>query len=94
MVKFWRWLSRDYYSKDTDGMFNVVTNSLRQPGSAIKPVTYLVGLKNGFTASSLIMDTPVVFPGEAGQKDYAPQNYNGKFNGPISLRNMLFWGIR
>lgn len=81
--------SRDYYSKDTDGMFNVVTNSLRQPGSAIKPVTYLVGLKNGFTASSLIMDTPVVFPGEAGQKDYAPQNYNGKFNGPISLRNAL-----
>lgn len=81
--------SRDYYSKDTDGMFNVTTNALRQPGSAIKPITYLVGLKGGFTTSSLIMDTPVTFKGEGGQKDYSPQNYNGKFNGPMSLRNAL-----
>lgn len=81
--------SRDYYSKDTDGMFNVVTNSLRQPGSAIKPITYLVGLKKGFTAASMIMDVPVTFAGEGGQRDYSPQNYNGKFNGPMSLRNSL-----
>lgn len=81
--------SRDYHSKDTDGMFNVVTNALRQPGSAIKPITYLTALKRGLTAGTMIMDTPVTFPGGPGQKDYSPQNYNGKFNGPMSLRSAL-----
>jgi len=81
--------SRGYFSDKTDGAFNVVTQALRQPGSSIKPVTYLAGIKKGMTAATLIMDTPVTFPGGAGQKDYNPQNYNGKFNGPMSLRNAL-----
>jgi membrane carboxypeptidase/penicillin-binding protein len=81
--------SRDYFSDKTDGKFNVVTQSLRQPGSAIKPITYLTAIRRGFTASSMIMDTPVVFPGGPGQKDYAPKNYNGKFNGPMSLKEAL-----
>ena len=50
--------SRDYNSDKTDGKFNVVTQALRQPGSAIKPVTYLTAIKKGYTASSMIMDTP------------------------------------
>jgi len=54
--------SRDYNSTKTDGKFNVVTQGLRQPGSAIKPVTYLTALKKGWTPSSLIMDTPVTYP--------------------------------
>ncbi|MEI8067783.1 MAG: transglycosylase domain-containing protein [Candidatus Shapirobacteria bacterium] len=81
--------SRDYFSDKTDGNFNVVTQALRQPGSAIKPITYLAAIQKGYTASSLIMDTPVTFPGGAGQKDYSPQNYTGKFVGPLSLRNAL-----
>ena len=81
--------SRDYFSDKTDGKFNVVTQSLRQPGSAIKPITYLTAIRKGWTASSLIMDAPVVFPGGPGQKDYAPNNYNGKFNGPMSLKEAL-----
>lgn len=81
--------SRDYFSTKTDGNFNMVTQALRQPGSAIKPVTYLAGLKKGMTAATMIMDAPVTFPGSGGQKDYNPQNYNGKFNGPMSLRNAL-----
>lgn len=81
--------SRGYFSNKTDGKFNVVTQALRQPGSAIKPITYLTAIKKGYTASSLIMDTPVTFPGVAGQKDYSPQNYNGKFNGPMSLAAAL-----
>jgi 1A family penicillin-binding protein len=81
--------SRDYFSDKTDGKFNVVTQSLRQPGSAIKPITYLTAIRKGWTASSMIMDTPVVFPGGPGQKDYAPNNYNGKFNGPMSLKDAL-----
>jgi len=81
--------SRDYFSDKTDGNFNVATQALRQPGSAIKPVTYLAAIKKGYSASSLIMDTPVTFPGGAGQKDYSPENYTGKFVGPMSLRNAL-----
>lgn len=81
--------SRDYWSTKTDGNFNVVTQALRQPGSAIKPITYLSAIKKGWTAATMIMDTPVTFPGTGGQKDYSPQNYNGKFNGPMSLRNAL-----
>ena len=81
--------SRDYWSDKTDGNFNVVTQALRQPGSSIKPITYLSAIKKGWTAATMIMDTPVTFPGTGGQKDYAPQNYNGKFNGPMSLRNAL-----
>lgn len=81
--------SRGYFSDKTSGKFNVVTQGLRQPGSAIKPVTYLMGLRKGYTAASLIMDTPVTFPGGPGQKDYSPKNYNGNYNGPMSLRDAL-----
>jgi 1A family penicillin-binding protein len=81
--------SRDYYSDKTDGKFNVVTQGLRQPGSAIKPVTYLTAIKRGWTAASMIVDAPVSFSGGQGQKDYKPQNYNGKFNGPMSIRTAL-----
>ena len=81
--------SRDYFSTKTDGNFNVVTQALRQPGSAIKPITYLAAIKKGWTAGSLIMDTPVTFPGTGGQKDYSPQNYTGKYIGPMTLRTAL-----
>lgn len=81
--------SRGYFSTKTDGNFNVVTQALRQPGSAIKPITYLTAIKKGWTAGSLIMDTPVIFPGIGGQKDYAPQNYTGKFLGPMNVRTAL-----
>ncbi|MBP9817951.1 transglycosylase domain-containing protein [Candidatus Shapirobacteria bacterium] len=79
--------SRGFYSDKTDGQFNVVTQGLRQPGSSIKPVVYLTSIRKGMTASTMIMDTPVIFPStSSGQKDYVPQNYNGKFNGPMALR--------
>jgi membrane peptidoglycan carboxypeptidase len=81
--------SRDYFSDKTDGQFNVVTQGLRQPGSAIKPITYVTAIRKGWTAGSLIMDTPVTFPGSGGQKDYSPNNYNGKFNGPMTIRTAL-----
>jgi 1A family penicillin-binding protein len=80
--------SRGYNSDKTSGQFNVVTQGLRQPGSAIKPITYLMALRKGYSAASMIMDTPVSFP-IAGQKDYSPQNYTGTFLGPMSLRDAL-----
>lgn len=78
--------SVDYF-KNPFGAFNVTT-ALRQPGSAIKPIMYSLALEKGFTAASIIDDSPVVFniPGSA---PYKPQNYDGKFHGKIPLRFAL-----
>ncbi len=80
--------SKDYQSDEIEGKFNVITQGLRQPGSAIKPVTYLSGLKKGYTASTMLMDVKTVFPIK-GQKDYVPVNYDGVFRGPIQVRYAL-----
>lgn len=80
--------SKNYNDPNYDGKVNV-TFSLRQPGSAIKPVTYLAALKKGYTASTLLMDTPTTFPGGAGLPDYKPVNYDGKFHGPMQIRYAL-----
>ncbi len=79
--------SKDWSDPDYDGKFNVTT-ATRQPGSAIKPVVYLTGLKKGYTAATLLLDTKTVFP--AGDKpEYVPENYDGKFRGPILVRDAL-----
>lgn len=70
------------------GQYNVVT-ALRQPGSSFKPFTYVTGLKKGYTAATMFMDVPTVFPGGAGQPDYVPVNYDNKFVGPIQMRYAL-----
>ncbi len=81
--------SKDYFAKDIDGQFNVAVDGLRQPGSSIKPVTYLLALRKGFTPASMVADVPTTFPGGIGQKDYEPKNYDGKFRGPVQLRFAL-----
>lgn len=78
--------SVDYF-KTPFGAFNVTT-ALRQPGSAIKPIMYSLALERGFTAASIIDDTPVVF-NIAGSSSYRPVNYDGKFHGKIPLRYAL-----
>ena len=80
--------SKNFNDPNYDGQVNV-TMSLRQPGSAIKPVTYATALKEGYTASTLLMDVDTTFPGGVGQPDYKPVNYDGKFRGPIQLRYAL-----
>lgn len=81
--------SKDFFAKDIDGQFNVAVDGLRQPGSSIKPVTYLLALRKGFTPASMVADVPTTFPGGTGQKDYEPKNYDGKFRGPVQLRFAL-----
>jgi len=80
--------SKDYFSEDIDGKFNVITQGLRQPGSAIKPITYVTAFKKGYTSASLLMDTRTVFP-IIGQKDYVPINYDGKYHGSMQVRFAL-----
>lgn len=80
--------SKQFDAPDYDGQVNVTT-SLRQPGSSFKPFTYVTALNKGYTASTMLMDVPTVFPGSAGQPDYNPVNYDGKFRGPVQLRYAL-----
>jgi len=80
--------SRNFNDPDYDGQFNVATQGLRQPGSAIKPVTYVTAFKEGYTPSTLIMDVPTVFPG-GDKPEYKPENYDGKYRGPVQIRYAL-----
>lgn len=80
--------SKDYFAPDYDGQVNV-TMSLRQPGSAIKPVTYATAFAQGYAPSSMLLDVPTKFPGTKEGEFYEPKNYDGKFNGPIQLRYAL-----
>lgn len=79
--------SRNFFDFASDGQVNV-TLQLRQPGSAIKPITYALAFQNGLTPSSRIDDTPVSF-NIPGQPPYKPKNYDGRFHGNISLRTAL-----
>jgi 1A family penicillin-binding protein len=81
--------SRDFFDSSKDGQFNVITQALRQPGSSIKPVAYATALEKGYTAATLVMDTPTSFPGGEDGEDYVPKNYDGKFHGPLQLRFAL-----
>jgi len=62
--------------------------SLRQPGSATKPITYAAGLQKGYTAASVLMDVKTEFPG-GDQPNYIPVNYDGQFRGPVQVRYAL-----
>lgn len=83
--------SKDYAATDSSGFkFNVVTQALRQPGSAIKPITYAAAFKKGYTASTLLMDVDTKYPsGDPAKPEYDPKNYDGKFRGPMQLRFAL-----
>ncbi len=82
--------SKDFYSDDIDGQFNVAVNGLRQPGSSIKPVVYLTLMRQkSYTPASMMIDTPTVFQKDDKSKPYAPKNYDGKFRGPVPLRYAL-----
>ena len=70
--------------------FNHVTQAWRQPGSSFKPFIYSAGLEKGYTPASVIADEPVsISAEETGSQAWAPKNYDGKYEGPMSLRTAL-----
>ena len=70
--------------------FNHVTQALRQPGSSFKPFVYSAALEKGFTPATVVNDAPVVFdPGRNGGQIWEPKNYDGKYEGPMRLRQAL-----
>jgi len=69
--------------------FDRVRLSYPQSGSSFKPFIYSAGLANEYNLSSLINDAPIVFEDSNLESAWRPQNYTGKFYGPISLREAL-----
>jgi len=60
----------------------------RQPGSSFKPYVYLTAFTKGYTPETLLYDVPTNFSTDDG-KEYTPQNYDGKFHGPLQMKNAL-----
>lgn len=76
--------SIDYFNTQIDGNVNI-TDSLRQPGSSFKPFSYATAFKKPeFSPSKIIFDFQTDFGG-----GYVPKNYNGRFNGPVTMRQAL-----
>ncbi len=70
--------------------FNHVTQAWRQPGSSFKPFIYSAALEKGFTPATVINDAPLFFDaGVTGGQPWEPKNYDGKFEGPMTLRQGL-----
>ncbi|MDP3763895.1 MAG: PBP1A family penicillin-binding protein [bacterium] len=87
--------SRDYFDQEIDGNFNATTGH-RQPGSTFKPFVYSVLFNKGYTADTLLFDTPIQFSPICAPDNfttdetcYSPGNYDERFRGPITIRNAL-----
>ncbi len=70
--------------------FNHVTQALRQPGSSFKPFIYSAALEKGLSPATIINDAPISFDsGQTGGQAWEPKNYDGKYDGPMSMRRGL-----
>jgi 1A family penicillin-binding protein len=89
--------SRDFFNQAIKGNFNVAT-AYRQPGSSFKPFVYAAAFNKGYTDQTILFDlktefntncSPTSKPITAGAKCYSPQDYDGKYPGPLTLRQAL-----
>lgn len=76
---------RDY----RNSQFNRAYQSRRQPGSAFKPIIYAAALDKGYTAATVIIDSPVVYEDIKRDFIWKPRNYKEKFFGPTLFRDAL-----
>ena len=96
--------SRNFFDEEIDGQFNVASQGLRQPGSALKPLIYMKALEKGYPPETLLFDVPTEFypnnavcpsvpnylaPSTPDSKCFHPQNYDERFVGPVNLRSAL-----
>lgn len=85
--------------------FNVAAQGLRQPGSALKPFVYLTAFAKGYTPETVVFDAPTEFAAQNpscppipdftndNRECFHPENFDGRFRGPVSLRNALAQSI-
>ena len=70
--------------------YNRAIQAKRQPGSSFKPFIYSAALDAGYTAASLVNDSPIVFVEEGMDRIWRPKNDNNTFLGPIRMREALY----
>jgi 1A family penicillin-binding protein len=92
--------SRDFFDTEIPGQFNIAT-AQRQPGSSFKPIVYAAAMKLGYTPETVLFDVPTQFstlcdaygkpinPKTDSSTCYMPENYDGLFRGPVTLREAL-----
>lgn len=92
--------SRDFFDTEIPGQYNIAT-ALRQPGSSFKPIVYAAAFKLGYTPETILFDVATQFSslcdaygtplrnGVDSTVCYMPENYDGLFRGPVSLREAL-----
>ncbi|MBI5003802.1 penicillin-binding protein [Candidatus Kaiserbacteria bacterium] len=88
--------SKEYFNDNIDGQVNI-TVAHRQPGSSFKPFVYAAAFAKGYTPNTVVFDLQTQFSTACKVEDvtngeppcYSPQNYDGNFKGPMSLRNAL-----
>jgi membrane peptidoglycan carboxypeptidase len=80
--------SASYWDASIDGAFNIAVDGLRQPGSSFKPFTYLEAFRLNYAPATMTLDVAQNFI-DADGNAYAPENYDRKFHGPVSLRQAL-----
>jgi membrane carboxypeptidase/penicillin-binding protein PbpC len=82
--------SRDYLDETIDGQVNAAV-ALRQPGSTLKPFTYFAAFAKGYGPDSIVPDVPLSFqaPGVEESESYAPQNFDRRFHGDLTIREAL-----
>lgn len=86
--------SRDYFNVEMGGNFNVVTQGLRQPGSALKPFIYLTAFQRGFPPRTILYDVATEFDLRGRpETSYRPRNFDRLYRGPISLEDALAQSI-
>lgn len=85
--------SPDFYNDANAGQINMAVSPTRQPGSSIKPFTYLAAFEKGWTPATLIWDVPSEFPPSGLPNDpnpkYIPTNFDHNFHGPLRVRDAL-----
>ena len=70
--------------------FNHVTQAWRQPGSSFKPFIYSAAIEKGFYPGTVVNDSPLFFDASVtGGQPWEPKNYDGTFDGPMTLRKGL-----
>lgn len=91
--------SRDYFDTEIPGNYNTAT-TLRQPGSAFKPIVYATAFMKGYSPNTVLFDIKTEFntrcstdstplTNDPNIKCYSPENYDGKFRGPVTIKNAL-----
>ena len=92
--------SANYFDTKNSGNFDVAIQGLRQPGSSLKPFIYLTGFQLGYTPDTVLFDVPTEFSTDSScpavpdftstsTTCFHPQDFEGTFAGPLSIRNSL-----